>query len=142
MKLNLSRFLVILAVAMVLGSTAHAQSVKIRAQVPFDFVLGDKVYPAGEYVIQALTDDSHGLLIRNRTTKVSTMTLSYPATSIAAAKQTALEFHRLGNTYFIYQAKFEGSPTSRQFPRSHTESKMAMMQTKPETVIVAANIIP
>ena len=46
MKLNLSRSLVILAVAMVLGSTAHAQSVKIRAQVPFDFVLGDKVYPA------------------------------------------------------------------------------------------------
>jgi hypothetical protein len=139
---------VLLAGVLFLGSTGYAQSVKIRAEIPFDFVLGDRVYPAGEYVVETLTEDSHSLLVRNQTAKRSVLTPAYPTASAQPAKQTVLAFHRLGNTYFLYQAKIADSPNGCQFLRSHMEGKMAKtetmgkMETKAETVIVAANILP
>jgi hypothetical protein len=86
-------------------------------------------------------------LIRNQTAKRSVLTPAYPTASAQPAKQTVLAFHRLGNTYFLYQAKIADSPNGCQFLRSHMESKMAKtetmgkMETKAETVIVAANIL-
>ena len=142
MKLNLFRFLVLAAAALILGSTAYAQTVHVRAQVPFNFILGDKVYPAGEYTVQSLEYYSHSLFIRSGKVDASAVTLSYPTTSAKSAKQTVLVFHRMGNTYFLSEVWCADSKVGRGFPRSHTESTMAMMQTKPETVIVAANIIP
>jgi|SRR5215813_8870484 len=141
MKLNLSRFLVILAVAMVLGSPAYAQSVTLRVQVPFEFMLGDKVYPAGEYTLQSLDSYSNSLFIRNGRVEASAVTLSYPTTSLEPAKKSELVFHRVGNTYFLSELWCADSRIGRDFPRSRMESKIAMMQTKATTVIVAANII-
>jgi len=148
MKLNLFRFLALLvgvAGVLFLGSTAYAQSVKIRAQIPFDFVLGEKVYPAGEYLVETLTGDSHSVLVRalvsNQTAKNSVLTVAYPTASAQPAKRTVLAFHHLGNTYFLYQAKIADSPTGCQFLPSHMESKMVKMESTAETVIVAANIL-
>jgi len=58
MKLNLFRSLALGATALLLGSTAYAQSVSVRAQVPFAFVVGDKAYPAGEYAVKTAVDYS------------------------------------------------------------------------------------
>lgn len=141
MKLNLSRLLVILAVAMVLGAPAYAQSVSIRARVPFDFMLGDKVYAAGEYSIQSLDSYSNSLFIRNGRVEASAVTLSRPTTSLEPAKKSVLVFHRVGNTYFLSEVWCADSRVGRDFPRSRAESKMAMTETKATTVIIAANII-
>ena len=48
MKLMRSAFLglgLLLAV-----SAAQAQDAKVKADIPFDFVVGDRVMPAGEYI--------------------------------------------------------------------------------------------
>ena len=133
MKLNLFRFLALLAGVLFLGSTGYAQSVKIRAQIPFDFVLGEKVYPAGEYLVETLTGDSHSVLVRalvsNQAAKNSALTVAYPTASAQPAKRTALAFRHLGNTYFLYQAKIADSPSGCQFLRSHMESKMVKAET-------------
>ncbi len=74
MKLNFFRFLALAATLALLGSTAYAQSINVRAQVPFNFVVGDKVYPAGEYTIQTLANYNYLLYVGNRDTKESAMT--------------------------------------------------------------------
>jgi hypothetical protein len=43
MKRNLSRILALAAAAIFLASAASAQTFNVRAQVPFDFVLGDNL---------------------------------------------------------------------------------------------------
>ena len=47
---NLRSILAALAV-LLMATAAHAQSTKVAATVPFNFVAGDRAYPAGEYTI-------------------------------------------------------------------------------------------
>jgi hypothetical protein len=142
MKLNFFRFLALAATLAVLCSTAYAQSINVRSQVPFNFVVGDKVYPAGEYAIQTLANYNSLLFVGNRDAKESAMTLSYSITSGKPAKHTVLVFQRMGNAYFLYQVWAAGSPVGREFPASRSEILLAQNGTKPDTTIVAADITP
>ena len=83
-----------------------AQSVKLHAQVPFDFVVGDKTYPAGEYAVRSATEGTK--LVRIRNNEETVLSLWYPTTSGQAAKRSELVFHQLGNMYFLYQVWAEG----------------------------------
>ena len=141
MKLNLFRFLALLTVALIFGSTAYSQAVNVRVKVPFDFVLDDRVFPAGEYVVQTIEDGSYALLIRSKDTKTSALTLSYPSGSNKTADQTMLVFQRVGKTYFLSEVWAEGVPAGRQFRMSHAEIRMALNGTKPDTTIVEASIV-
>ena len=64
----------VVAVAfLVLSSMAVAQkigSLRIVPDVPFEFMVANKVVPAGQYVVQAATMDGQNLFIRNAGAKV------------------------------------------------------------------------
>jgi hypothetical protein len=141
MKLNLFRFLALLTVALIFGSTAYSQAVNVRVKVPFDFVLDDRAFPAGEYVVQTVEDGSYALLIRNKDTKTSALTLSYLSRPSKTADQTMLVFQRVGKTYFLSEVWAAGVPVGRQFRMSHAEIRMALNGTKPDTTIVEASIM-
>ena len=55
--------------------------------------------------------------------------------------QTKMVFHRIGNSYFLYQIWTEGNKIGRQFAKSRAEIEMASNQGQVSTVIVAANIV-
>jgi len=141
MKLRISRTMLVAAAALTLGSAAYAQKVNVRAMVPFEFVLGDKVYPAGEYAVQSVMTNNDSLYIKNEEGAKPALLLTDPHTAPEPANQTKLVFHRLGTTYFLYQVWVAGSEVGREFPRSRRETRMALNGAKAETVIVAANII-
>ena len=46
-----------------LAGTSLAQSNGVQAKVPFDFTVGDKVLPAGNYTIRS--ESSHVIMIKN-----------------------------------------------------------------------------
>jgi hypothetical protein len=46
----------------------------------------------------------------------------------------------LGDNYFLYQVWTEGSSLGREFPMSKAEVQLAKNNSKPDLVIVAANI--
>jgi len=140
MKIRISLTLLVAAAALFLGSVAHAQEVNVRAKVPFDFVLGDKVYPAGEYAIQTAMANNDSLYIKNERGAKPALLLTDPHTASEPANQTKLVFHQMGNTYFLYQVWVAGSPVGRELPRSRTETRMAQNGAKPEPVIVGANV--
>jgi hypothetical protein len=132
------------AAALVFGSVAYTQEINVRARVPFDFVLGDKTYPAGQYAVQAASADSYSLFIENedRTTH-GPMVPSFPCISskpTVPANQAKLVFHRVGNTYFLFRIWVGGTTVGREFLKSHRETETAMNGSKTETVIVAANL--
>ena len=47
-------------------SAAHAQSGAVAARVPFDFVVGSEVYPAGNYLLSSWGAARGSILIQSR----------------------------------------------------------------------------
>src|SRR5215472_15077806 len=144
MKLNMSRIMLLALVALVFGSAAHAQEINVRARVPFDFVLGDKVYPAGEYAIQTAMTKTSFLSINNQGRTTQSLTPSFPCISseqVIPANRAKLVFRRIGNTYFLFRVWVGGSSVGREFPRSHRGTLMVKNEPKIETAIFATNIV-
>ena len=143
MKLKISRILMVAAVALVFGSAAYAQEINVRARVPFDFILGDKTYPAGQYAVQTAIDNTYFLSVKNIDTKTTQgLTTSLPCLSFrptGPANQGKLVFHRVGNKYFLFRLWVGGSAVGREFLIPPRETEMAMNGLKTETVMVAAN---
>jgi len=140
MKLRISRTLLVAAAALFLGSAAYAQEVNVRAKIPFDFMLGDKLYPAGEYALQTVMANNYSVYAKNEGGAKPALLLTDPQDSAKPAAQTKLVFRRVGDTYFLFQVWVAGSTIGREFPISHTEKQLALNGAKQETVIVAANI--
>jgi len=140
MKLTIFRTILVAAAALALGSVAYSQTVNIRAQVPFDFVVGDKIYPAGEYAVQTLVNHSHLTYVANRNEDKSAMVTPEVVTAGKPSPRSVLIFHQLGKTLFLYEVWSEGSTVGMQFPRSRSETRLAMNGIRTETLTVAANI--
>jgi|APPan5920702752_1055751.scaffolds.fasta_scaffold36001_1 hypothetical protein len=119
-------------------SSAHAQSA-VQATIPFNFVAGNRVLPAGQYVLGSKSLTSGNLIsIRDLDEPITSLALSNPCSVSKAPKTSKLVFHRIGNEYFLYQIWVEGETTGRQFPMSKLEVQMAKNEPQTEEVIVAA----
>ena len=126
--------------ALLLATAAQAQSTNVTASVPFDFVVADHAYPAGDYVVRSISDTGSPILIRNTDEAENGIALSNACSSGKPASTTKLVFKRMGDQYFLYQVWREGSTEGREFPISKTEIELARNSAKPELVIVAANL--
>lgn len=120
---NVTMGTLLMMVAMV-GATAsaHGQSLSdhIRAKIPFDFVVGDKKLPAGEYFIgNAQITSNIVLRISSRNGVANTLTI--PVQVGTPTDATKLVFHRYGDQYFLFQVWQAGAKTGRAVPRSDAE---------------------
>jgi hypothetical protein len=106
------------------AATASAQgqslSDHVRGKIPFDFVVGDKQLPAGEYVIgNAQTTSNIFMAIRSRNDGANALTIPV---QVGTPTDTAkLIFHRYGDQYFLFQVWQVGATTGRAVPKSRTE---------------------
>jgi hypothetical protein len=131
---NLRSILVALAV-LLMATAAHAQSTKVAATVPFDFVAGDHAYPAGDYTIGA-----DGVVLKITNAEKTGLMLSQACESVTPSADTKLVFDRMGGSYFLRQIWVAGNSRGRELPRSHSEMQLALNQEKSDSVIVAANL--
>jgi hypothetical protein len=125
---------------LLLATAAQAQTTNVKASIPFDFVVGDHVYSAGEYTVKSLSQGSGAIRIDNADESEKGMTLSNACQKGQPANGTTLVFQRMGDSYFLYQVWTEGNTTGREFRMSKTQVQLAKNNSKPELVIVAANI--
>jgi hypothetical protein len=125
----------IIALAFMTAVAANAQSgsLKLRANVPFDFVVGDKTLPAGNYAIRQITQGSDtGLLVSSRDSRHKAVRLSnnVQANRIKGARIT---FRRYGSTYFLAQVWSSGSLEGREMLKSKAEREAARELAKNAT---------
>jgi hypothetical protein len=125
---------------LLMATAAQAQQTSVRADVPFDFVVGNQAYPAGEYALKSLLGNGVPIRVENLQGETSKVVLSEACTSNKAATSTRLVFHRVGDSYFLYQIWQQGNTWGREFPVSRAERQIAQNHEKTELVIVAANI--
>jgi hypothetical protein len=134
------RSIFIALTVLLMASVAQAQQTNVRAKVPFDFVVGDQAYSAGEYSLKSILTDGIPIRVDNLRDSTAAIAMSTTCTAANRSTSTKLVFHRMGNEYFLYQIWQEGSTSGREFPVSKAERLLAQNHEKPELVIVAANI--
>jgi hypothetical protein len=126
----------IIALAFMTALVSNAQSSRepLRANIPFDFQVGDRTLEAGKYVVGTITSSSdEGILVRSRDGRQSAMRLTsgvqaskdraiHPEPKMRAKKNGAmLTFHRYGSTYFLAQVWRPGATEGRELLKSKAE---------------------
>jgi len=136
MKLMRSAFLglgLLLAV-----SAAQAQEPRVKANIPFDFVVGDRVMPAGEYTVAPA--GSLGQAITISSGDRSSIALTSACASSSPSQSTKLVFHALAGRYFLSQVWVEGYSQGRQLRMSKSEVQLAKNSDAAKDLVLAANI--
>lgn len=111
----------LVAVAFVTAvAPAKGQSVTLRANVPFEFSVGDKTLAPGEY--RVTRNDSVQMTVAGR--EGSAIRLSIAIESNEVQKQAKLVFHRYGENYFLSEVWTAGDKTGRKLLKSKQERRI------------------
>jgi hypothetical protein len=125
--------------------SANAQSVKVKAEIPFEFIVGDQTLPAGSYAVRPATNSGIALMIQNSEASISTVRLTNTITPKKKNLRARLVFHRYGQNYFLSEVWEGGESTGRQLRESKQERAMrrelaAVAQNAYETVEIVATL--
>ena len=135
MKRQVLTLVAVLGLLLVAGS-AFGQTIRVRADVPFDFVVSGKTLPAGEYEIKSDAKSAF-LLVTNTASGHTSMVLVQSPDGGTPADRSKLVFHRYGKAYFLRTVAMAGND-GVVLPVSRGETEVAMYNTKPEKVVLAS----
>jgi hypothetical protein len=134
-------FLSVATLAIVLAVPLAAQTFRVTATVPFEFMVAGRFMPAGDYSIGTLSSNSGTVVqVSNSSSGVISLVNNSSARSNERTGQALLIFHRYGDQYFLFRIVDGSRDTGLELPTSHTEkelSKIASIQ-KFETIAVLA----
>jgi hypothetical protein len=121
--------LMVLAAVMTLTVMASARVAQAQQSlvinIPFDFVAGNQLLPAGEYAVK-LSGPQHSLILIDRKYSLAS---SFMNTNAVAANEIPAEsklvFNRYGHRYFLSQIWTVGNSNGRQLQKSAREKEIA-----------------
>jgi hypothetical protein len=112
-------FLVVMGLPIAQARTGRA----VKARIPFDFYLRDRVLPAGEYQVSEITDDG-ALLVRSADGREQSLTQTRNTSATARqAGDSRLVFNRYGDQYFLAAAWMQGGQ-GHVLVKSHRERSL------------------
>jgi hypothetical protein len=121
--------------ATIASCSLYAQSMNARANIPFEFRVGEKLMPAGEYFIQ----HANGWLgLQESGGHHATAVIPTYATDLQS-KKPVLQFNRYGDAYFLGKLSVPGSDTGRAVPKTPREKELARQSSPGQTTIAFEN---
>jgi hypothetical protein len=140
----MKRFLVIsllILTGLCTAGIAKAQVGPIRANVPFDFTVGNKSLPSGNY--QFLMDSarsSHMVFIRSADQQMIVLTRTGESGNLPG-NATRLVFYKYGEHYFLREIHCPTAALNAAFPQSKLEkqTRQQMAWMGPDRVLLALN---
>ncbi|HEY6119227.1 MAG TPA: hypothetical protein VIV66_04660 [Pyrinomonadaceae bacterium] len=108
-------------------TSANAQlSNPIRAKIPFDFNVGDKKLPAGEYTFSRLSGFSGNkvMSVSNADASTHMFQSTFAAEVLIPRNKSSLVFHKYGDQYFLAQIWASGEQEGTQLPESRSEQSI------------------
>ena len=130
---DLIKSVLVIALAIVgTGQPAMAQSPNygLRANIPFDFIVGNQTVPAGTYSFKrARQDDDLVLQISNLAGKTVTFRNTILVTTLKPKDKSILIFHRYDNKYFLSEVWSAGTSAGRSLPPSRSERDILRKET-------------
>jgi hypothetical protein len=100
-----------------LGVTAGAQDTEgVRVRVPFEFVAGGTILPAGMYTVGRLFPDAHsGITISSFRNEAFVLPIAHDRTR---AGRLNLRFEHVGDKYFLSEVDTPGGVYTFELPRA------------------------
>ena len=135
----------VIALLVLVGSMAVAAQAqtgsrtRLVANIPFEFTVGNKTLPAGEYQLRSIAGNSVNavLLMQDRDCKAET--LVQMQTVIGKPQKTVkLIFHAYGNQYFFAEAWVDGESAGLQAakPKAERAIEHELAGVKPTIITV------
>ena len=124
MRKQLLMSLTILSLFVTFGvvSTYAQSNMRLTANIPFEFSVGNKVLPAGEYTVTYIFEDV--AQIRSEDCSESQSFFTIPAQAGARRNESSLVFHRYGDQYFLSTIWAAGYDTGRELRKPDAEREL------------------
>jgi len=129
--------LFVLATMYTAVGTVNAQSVGIQAEIPFNFVVDNKMLPAGRYTISPTTLNGSTILLRSSDLKTAMFITPCACASAPVREESRLVFRVVGNRYFLWQIWTGGYDTGRELHLGRQSIEEATAGLPQSAVIVA-----
>ncbi len=129
------RIVPLLAMILMAVGSAFAQldNQKVVAKIPFEFRMGDKLLPAGEYNISTVRNTPMLVALGPDKNMISTHAIE----SLDASAATKLVFKNVSGRYFLSQIWVQGYNRGRELATTRMERELAKNE-KPQQLIVLA----
>jgi len=130
MKIQIVRRLVQLSLLAVIATgfgvgSAHGQSLSnpVRVNIPFEFKVADKKFPAGEYSVSRAQPNSGDslLLVSSVDGNGNAFRLTSGVWTSTPKESATLVFHQYDDQYFLYQVWAAGANVGRELLESRSE---------------------
>ncbi len=115
-------FAVVLAV-LISSIAAFAQSPVLTANIPFQFYVGEKLMPAGNYTIRLSNDNAMILMLDN--SHLAKAIITHNAERSTMLTEPVLVFRHLGDTHFLFQLWREDYSTGRELSATKRQQELA-----------------
>jgi len=125
---------------LLLGMIAYAQiEPRVIANIPFDFIVGKKTLPAGEYTIdRPEISDPNVLLIRSSDSHFAVFANAESVRARQIPDKSELIFNRIGDNYFLSKVFVSGEDIGCEIqkPRAERKLEQSASNTSMQTVTV------
>ena len=141
---GLTMSILIVTVAFVTSAvTANGQSQRTVTHIPFDFVVGARTLPAGDYETNSAISNGAAVMVRSTEAKTAAIRLTNSIQPNPEKTQARLIFHRYGQTYFLAEVWAGGDNPGRVLVESKQERQLrrelaAVAQSSYETIELVA----
>ncbi len=123
--------------AVLMVPATQAQSIW-KAEIPFDFAVGNTRLPAGEYEVKPKSN-SGVILIQGQDARSSAYAMTIVGQAGKPSDVSKLVFNRYGDQYFLSKIWTPFSNTGRELTESRLEREVAAQsRVKPAATAVAA----
>jgi hypothetical protein len=119
-----------------IGNAFASGGAAIRVKVPFDFVVGEKTLPAGEYTIRENSASGPGanLLINSSQNNVAVITATQPFDLKGGKNRAKLEFTHADGKFFLSRVFIPESEFGRQIRVRYSEDRLAKAEAETVTI--------
>jgi hypothetical protein len=114
----------------------YAQTINMRANIPFDFRMGEALMPAGEYFIS----HANGVLTlqERQGGNAAAVVLTSGTERREHSDKGVLQFNQYGNAYFLGEISTPDSNTARIVSKTPREKELARRSGPAQRTTVAA----
>lgn len=138
-KQALKNFSMLSLVLMLTSVSVAAQSERSKfTNIPFNFTVGQKTLPAGEYTAEPNRKDSHNVwLVQRRDGRTSALFTTMPVRASETQEKAKLIFHKYGDQYFLSQIWTPGGNSGRELLMPRLERELAKNAVERQTIVLA-----
>ena len=137
-KQALKNFTILNLLLMLTAVSVAAQSERTRIKnIPFDFIVGGKTLPAGDYTVEPNRRDSHKVwLVQSKDGHTSALFATMPVRASETQEETKLVFNKYGDQYFLSQIWTAGDNSGRELLMRRQERELAKNTPDRKTIVL------